>query len=393
MELVDVGQPGAGGPEHQVGVAARADQREGAQEAIRGEVLAGGRELALVRSRSAAGSRRQAGSTFRNVNLTKLRFMARTSIYAALIAGLWRSRSPAGVPLPSAAASARAPRSCSGPGPQPLAEAARCSSASAQVPGSTAFGFMSLDPGLLHARAGAARHQRGRAHHDLPLRRGAADRTCGSLARTARIIGVGRDRRARARRRPPTSCPGLLGAAVARRRARRLRRGRARRATARRSWPPIAPGSVERVVAGAARRCRPRPRAAVADDRPAGREAAAGPPGVGRWRRCSRRAAPPDLVFVVQDPSRVTGACSRSAPPGLRDGTDLRSDSTRTEGVVISTDVAPTVLERLGVDVPDDMSGEPIEARGDREPGRPVGAAQPAHGLGPAALGGDAGWA
>jgi hypothetical protein len=33
-----------------------------------------------------------------------------------------------------------------------------------------------------------------------------------------------------------------------------------------------------------------------------------------------------------------------------------------------ATDVAPTVLERLGLDVPDEMSGEPIEARGDATP-------------------------
>ena len=49
VEVVDVREPGAGGPEHEVGVAARADEREGAQEAVGGEVLAGGRELVLVR--------------------------------------------------------------------------------------------------------------------------------------------------------------------------------------------------------------------------------------------------------------------------------------------------------------------------------------------------------
>ena len=31
---------------------------------------------------------------------------------------------------------------------------------------------------------------------------------------------------------------------------------------------------------------------------------------------------------------------------------DLTSDSTRTDGLVISTDIAPTVLDRLGVAVP-----------------------------------------
>ena len=60
--------------EHQVGVAADADEREGLQQVIGGEVLAGGEELALVaRALLVAGSRRQAGSTFRKVYLTKCR--------------------------------------------------------------------------------------------------------------------------------------------------------------------------------------------------------------------------------------------------------------------------------------------------------------------------------
>ena len=49
VELVDVGEARGGGPQHQVGVAARADQRVCAQEAVRGEVVAGRLELALVR--------------------------------------------------------------------------------------------------------------------------------------------------------------------------------------------------------------------------------------------------------------------------------------------------------------------------------------------------------
>ena len=53
---------------------------------------------------------------------------------------------------------------------------------------------------------------------------------------------------------------------------------------------------------------------------------------------------------------------------GMRGGTTLYSGSTRTEGIVSSTDVAPTVLERLGIGVPDDMTGEAIEARGDASP-------------------------
>ena len=66
-------RPGADAPEQQVGIAPRADQRERAQETIGAEVLTGGQELAFVLLTLGGGSRRHAGSTFRNVNFTKLR--------------------------------------------------------------------------------------------------------------------------------------------------------------------------------------------------------------------------------------------------------------------------------------------------------------------------------
>jgi hypothetical protein len=45
------------------------------------------------------------------------------------------------------------------------------------------------------------------------------------------------------------------------------------------------------------------------------------------------------------------------------DGT-LTSDSTRMRGFVLDTDLAPTILERLGIAVPADMTGEPIRTDG-----------------------------
>lgn len=50
------------------------------------------------------------------------------------------------------------------------------------------------------------------------------------------------------------------------------------------------------------------------------------------------------------------------AGPGF-DG-DLTSDSTRTNGYVLSTDIAPTILARLGLAVPSAMSGQPIRTEG-----------------------------
>lgn len=75
-----------------------------------------------------------------------------------------------------------------------------------------------------------------------------------------------------------------------------------------------------------------------------------------------------DLVIAIERP-----------PPGFRtlaigiagagyDGA-LTSDSTRTEGLVTTTDVAPTVLSRLGIETPGAMNGEPITAEGDTDAG------------------------
>lgn len=43
---------------------------------------------------------------------------------------------------------------------------------------------------------------------------------------------------------------------------------------------------------------------------------------------------------------------------------DLTSDSTRLDGYVLSTDIAPTILVRLGIAVPSQMSGQPIREEG-----------------------------
>lgn len=43
---------------------------------------------------------------------------------------------------------------------------------------------------------------------------------------------------------------------------------------------------------------------------------------------------------------------------------NLTSGSTRIDGYVLSTDVAPTILDRLGVTIPAEMSGQPIHSEG-----------------------------
>lgn len=75
---------------------------------------------------------------------------------------------------------------------------------------------------------------------------------------------------------------------------------------------------------------------------------------------------PADLVFVFQDPNRVPRRLLAAGAAGLGGGDDLRSASTRTDGLVVTTDFAPTFLERLGLPIPKAVSGEPIVASGSR---------------------------
>src|SRR3954452_3530853 len=67
-----------------------------------------------------------------------------------------------------------------------------------------------------------------------------------------------------------------------------------------------------------------------------------------------------DLLIALGKPPPPD---NRALPVGIAgagfDGT-LTSDSTRTRGYVLSTDLAPTILRRLGVSIPDQMDGEPI---------------------------------
>jgi hypothetical protein len=74
-----------------------------------------------------------------------------------------------------------------------------------------------------------------------------------------------------------------------------------------------------------------------------------------------------DLVLVVQQPPPAPRRLLALGAAGLEGGNALRSDSTRTDGLVVATDLAPTVLRRLGLEVPDEMAGRPIEASGDSD--------------------------
>jgi hypothetical protein len=72
------------------------------------------------------------------------------------------------------------------------------------------------------------------------------------------------------------------------------------------------------------------------------------------------------IAFAAPPPSRNRGLPIGIAGRGF-DG-DLTSDSTRTAGYVLSTDIAPTILGRLGLPIPDAMNGQPIRAEGHVDP-------------------------
>ena len=76
---------------------------------------------------------------------------------------------------------------------------------------------------------------------------------------------------------------------------------------------------------------------------------------------------PDDLLIAFAAGSRSEQPLWPTGIAGDAFDGNLTSDSTRTDGVILATDVAPTVLEWLGVDVPDEMNGSPIRAEGERD--------------------------
>ncbi len=67
------------------------------------------------------------------------------------------------------------------------------------------------------------------------------------------------------------------------------------------------------------------------------------------------------LIAIERAPPEKNGALAIGVVGRGFDG-NLTSDSTRTDGYVLSTDVAPTILARLGIAVPTQMSGQAIRA-------------------------------
>jgi hypothetical protein len=288
--------------------------------------------------------------------------MARTSIYAALIAFL----APTLLTPPGALAQA-GPRAAIvfWPGPQPLAKPPALERL-AQAPGLAAFGFMSSIQGSYSPEqafvdlSAGARTTSSLYDDDVPVDM--------RLQRNGRISSweLIADRAGAV---PAKVVPGLLASAV---RDVGGHVGYAGPIAARNREAAVASdraGRVERVALG-----QPGGVAASALDLWRDTDLVVaklppGPPGKGQLLRILAARRAQDLVLVIQDPSHVTRRLVAAGAAGVPGGgKTLYSDSTRTEGLVSSTDIAPTVLKRLGVEIPDDMSGKAIEARGNASP-------------------------
>lgn len=75
-----------------------------------------------------------------------------------------------------------------------------------------------------------------------------------------------------------------------------------------------------------------------------------------------------DLLIAIERPPPAFRSLSIGIAGAGFDGL-LTSDSTRTDGLVTSTDLAPTILERLDVEVPPEMNGQPVRSTGDGDVG------------------------
>jgi hypothetical protein len=75
-----------------------------------------------------------------------------------------------------------------------------------------------------------------------------------------------------------------------------------------------------------------------------------------------------DLLIAIERPPPAKSRALAIGIAGRGFRGELTSASTRMDGYVLSTDVAPTILKRFGLQIPSQMSGQPISAEGKVEP-------------------------
>ncbi len=71
-----------------------------------------------------------------------------------------------------------------------------------------------------------------------------------------------------------------------------------------------------------------------------------------------------DLLIAIERPPPITDSALAIGIAGRGFDGDLISDSTRMNGYVLSTDIAPTILQRFGIALPSQISGQAIRSTG-----------------------------
>jgi hypothetical protein len=85
-------------------------------------------------------------------------------------------------------------------------------------------------------------------------------------------------------------------------------------------------------------------------------------------RRLVERRRGDELLIAIERPPPAKNRALAIGIAGRGFDGNLSSDSTRLDGYVLSTDVAPTILRRFGLGVPSQMSGQPIRSTGSVDP-------------------------
>jgi hypothetical protein len=75
-----------------------------------------------------------------------------------------------------------------------------------------------------------------------------------------------------------------------------------------------------------------------------------------------------DLLIALEKPPPADNEALSVGIAGQGFDGNLTSDSTRLDGYLLSTDVGPAILERFGIAVPSEMSGQPIHSEGEIDP-------------------------
>ena len=90
---------------------------------------------------------------------------------------------------------------------------------------------------------------------------------------------------------------------------------------------------------------------------------------MGRVAAIARQLRRDDMLIVFAAPPSALDHELAIGVVGTGFTGRLTSESTHTNGLVVSTDIAPTILGRFGIAVPSEMLGQPISASGQADPG------------------------